>query len=241
MSTDLTSFGLAEMLRCSNGLRRVLRGAPTMEEAACKACVFLYDELRAPDGSRACALVRCYKTHAYGGLQLDLQNFARGLLGSETEPGAALKCLTLLATVGDEKAWNSRRASAGHQAIPMATAAMVEQAPMIAQLIRAFGLEVSAVVHPTPEVVHDLERKSYGVFYVEDARKSAHIPAKDFVERHGIRSVVGMGGSLPSADFFAVILFTRVTMTATGADRFRNLALVIKGAFFSYTPTAIFA
>ena len=37
----------------------------------------LYDELRMPNGDRACALVRCYKTHPFGALPDDLRRFAQ--------------------------------------------------------------------------------------------------------------------------------------------------------------------
>jgi hypothetical protein len=52
--------------------------------------------------------------------------------------------------------------------------------------------------------------------------------------------VVGFGGSLASGDLFAVILFSRVTVSASVADRFRTLALDVKTLFFPYGDSAIF-
>src|SRR3712207_5831092 len=112
MPSDLTKFGLSEMLRCSTELRRATKDAPTFEEAAQRVCRVLYDELVAPDASRACALVRCYKTHPFGKLEPDLQSFAR-MVVKGLSIGASVRCLTLLGTVGDEQAWNSRRTSTG--------------------------------------------------------------------------------------------------------------------------------
>ena len=120
--------------------------------------------------------------------------------------------MTLLGTAGSEPRWNDRRSSEGHQAIPLPTTSFVERAPMVAQLIRAFGLDLSTAIAPTPTIVHDLAGRSYGVFYVEDARTSEHISAREFVERSGIRSVIGFGGALPTGDLFAVILFARVSV-----------------------------
>jgi hypothetical protein len=240
MPSDLTKFGLTEMLRCSTELRRATKDAPTMEEAAQRVCRALYDWLVAPDNSRACALVRCYKTHEYGKLEPELQAFARRLLGYPPSP--TTRCLTLLGTVGDEPAWNSRRKSVEHQAIPLPSAEMIEKAPMIAQLFREFGLELSDVAQPTTDLVRTLAGKTYGVFHVPDAVGSPYIPAqRDFVVKVGIRSVVGFGGSLPTGDLFAVILFARVPVSSETADRFRNIALDVKSGFFPYRENAIFS
>jgi hypothetical protein len=240
MSSDLTKFGLSEMLRCSTELRRATKEAPTLEEAAQRVCQVLYDELVASDGSRACALVRCYKTHPYGKLGPELQSFAKAVLKG-LPLANTVRCLTLLGTVGDEKAWNSRRSSAGHQVIPLPSADIVEKAPMIAQLIRQFGLELTDVIQPTTDLVRSVAGKTYGVFHVPEAVGSPYIPAqKDFVVKFGIRSVVGFGGSLPSGDLFAVILFARVPISAETADRFRNLALDVKSGFFPYRENEIF-
>ena len=212
-----------------------------MEEAAQRVCRVLYEELITSEKSKACALVRCYKTHPYGKLEPELQSFAKAVLqGHAADP--TMRCLTLLGTAGDEPAWNSRRASAGHQAIPLPSAEMIEKAPMIAQLIRQFGLDLSEVVQPTTDLVRGLAGKTYGVFHVPDAGGSPYIPAqKDFVLKFGIRSVVGFGGSLPSGDLFAVILFARVAISSETADRFRNLALDVKSGFFPYREGEVFS
>src|SRR3954464_8669759 len=173
MASNLTAFGLAEMLRCSVGLRRATRDAHTMESAARAACRFLYDELVDGEGERACALVRCYKTHPYGELEPSPRAFARTILNA---PGVnvspKLNCVTLLASVGSESAWNDRRASQDHRAIPLASRQMVEGAPMIAQLIKAFGVGLNELLETRDDVVRDLGGKTYGVFFVEEARES---------------------------------------------------------------------
>ena len=130
MTYDLTKFDLGDMLKCSLRLRETASGAPTLEISAQRACRFLYDELVGPDSQRACALVRCYKTHAYASLDPDLQGFARNVLGAET-PRPTMKVLTLMATVGQSAGWNSRHLSRGHRAIPLPSPEIVEKAPMI--------------------------------------------------------------------------------------------------------------
>ena len=240
MTYDLTKFDLGDMLKCSLRLRETAAGAPTLEASAERVCRFLYDELHGPDGKRACALVRCYKTHAYGALDPDLQSFARDLLGTQT-PRSTMKCLTLMATVGQNPGWNSRQLSRGHRAVPLPSPEIVEKAPMIAQLIKELGLEMNTVLQPSPDVVRELAGKRHGVFHVENALGSPYIPAQqEFVVRFGIRSVLGFGGMLTVGDLFAVILFATVHVPANVADRFKTLALDVKSAFFKFNDKSIF-
>lgn len=240
MTSVLTDFGLAEMLRCSLGLRASVRTAPTFEAAAREGCRFLFEELVGDSGEAACALVRCYKTHRYHDLDRDLQAIARAALERGHIPSLSLRCLTLMGTSGTEPGWNDRRSSVSHQAIPLPTAAVVENAPMVAQLIRALGLDIATAIAPSADIVRDLAGKTYGVFYVREAQGSPYIPAQDFVQRHAIRSVIGFGGVLPSGDLFAVILFCRVPVTPDAADRFRTLALDFKGSLLRYSASQIF-
>ena len=240
MTHDLTKFDLGDMLKCSLRLRETASGAQTLEVSAQRVCRFLYDELRGPDGLRACALVRCYKTHAYGSLDTELQAFARDALGSEP-PRPTMKCLTLMASVGQSANWNSRHLSRGHRTIPLPSREIVEKAPMISGLIKELGLELSYVIQPSPDIVKELAGKRHGVFHVENAVGSPHIPAQeDFVLRFGIRSVLGFGGMLAIGDLFAVILFATVHVPASTADRFRTLALDVKSVFSKFNDKTVF-
>jgi hypothetical protein len=240
MTYDLNKFDLGDMLKCSLRLRETATGAPTLEASAQRVCRFLYDELHGPGVPRACALVRCYKTHSFSGLDSELQNFARKVLGGEPT-NRNMKCLTLMATVGETASWNSRHLSRGHRAIPLPSPEIVEKAPMIAQLIKELGMELSVVLEPSPEVVKELAGKRHGVFHVENALGSPYIPAQDeFVTRHGIRSVLGFGGMLFTGDLFSVILFSTVHVPPAAADRFKTLALDVKSAFSRFNDAKVF-
>ncbi len=240
MTYDLSRFDLGDMLKSSLRLREAAAGTPTFEASAQRVCRFLYDELRGPDTRRACALVRCYKTHPFASLEPDLQRFARQLMGDQA-PEPAMKCLTLMATVGQTAVWNSRFLSQGHRAIPLPSPEIVEKAPMISQLIKELGFELSSVLQPSPDVVKDLAGKRHGVFHVEHAMGSPYIPAQqEFVERYGIKSVVGFGGMLGTGDLFAVILFATVHVPVNSAQRFRSLALDVRGSFGKFVEAAAF-
>jgi hypothetical protein len=239
MTYDLSRFDLGDMLKSSLRLREASAGAPTLEASAQRVCRFLYDELRGPDTERACALVRCYKTHPFGSLDPDLRQFARELMGGE-EPRSTMKCLTLMATVGQTASWNSRFLSQGHRCIPLPSPDMVEKAPMISQLIKELGLELTSVLQPSPDVVKELVGKRHGVFHVEEAAGSQYIPAQEFVEKFGIRSVLGFGGVIGTGELFAVILFATVHVSAAAAQRFRTLALDVKSNFNKFTQDNVF-
>lgn len=233
MPFDLKTFSLSDMLRCGLELRAQARDARSIEDAAQAIARYFYDELIEPSGQRSCALVRCYKTHAFGDLPPDLQAFAQTVLGrAPHSPNTT--CLTLLGTAGDRPEWNSRRRSLGHQAIPLETEEMVEQAPMIARLIKDFGLDFADVVSPITANLPQVEGKSQRVFYVPKAAGSPFIPAQaDFVIREKIESVLGFGGMLRTGDLLAVVLFSRTPIGEDTAKRFQTLALDLRAALFN--------
>ena len=106
-NVDVTNFTVGAMLRAGISVRKGLRGAESLEEAANMLVRYLYDNcVDAVSGERSCVLTRFYKTHSYAGLQPDLQDIASAQLGNSA-PSGDMRCLTLLATAGDEPAWNS--------------------------------------------------------------------------------------------------------------------------------------
>jgi hypothetical protein len=242
MPFDLSTFSLSNMLRCGLDVRRVTQGTPTMEAAASAIVAYLYENANIPaTGDPACVLVRCYRTCAYTTLPPELQRFVRRKMQVITRPQPEMRCLTLLASAGLEPEWNDRMTSRDHRAIPLASTDMIAKAPMIAQLIREFGIDLASVVEPSPESTRARDGKTYNVFHVEEALGSPHIPAQpEFVEKYKVRSVVGFGGSLRTGDLYAIIMFSRVHVPASSAERFRTLALDVKSAFYMFDESAVF-
>src|ERR1700682_154025 len=238
---DLTHFGLKEMTVCGAALRDLGSGADSMEDVAERIVRHLYDRMTGgPSSRRACALVRFYKTHGYETLEPPLRAFADRILKGIPAP-PDMKCLTLLASVGDELAWKSRTASQGHQVIPLPSAEVVSQLPMVVQLVRQFGFESSALVKPSPTLLVTLGQKTFNVFHVAEVEGSAHVPAQDeFVRPYGIRSALGFGGMLPSGDLFAVILFSRTPINRETATLFQTVALSVKLAVLPFAAGPVF-
>jgi hypothetical protein len=241
-SYDLTRFTLADMVRCGRELRRLgASSSPAMEETAELIVRHLYEHFAERDsGRRACVLVRLFKTHRFADLGDGLREFAQALTPS-ARLSPEIKCLTMLASVGEEPNWNSRRDSRHHQAIPLLSEAALDEIPMISRLLNQFGLKLSDLAPAQPEVVDDLNRRSFSVFHVPVARDSPAIPAQqDFVVPHGIESVLGFGGILPDGNLFAVVIFARVTIPAATAEMFRTIALNVKMALMPALQGRVF-
>ncbi|HVG24741.1 MAG TPA: hypothetical protein VND45_11345 [Thermoanaerobaculia bacterium] len=241
MPYNLSRFGFGDMMDARGRIRELFADdLPTLEDAADRAVAFFHRELVDDHGAPACALARLFKTHPYHDLPAELQASVRA-----ATPAAAsipdLRCLTLVATRGDEPDWNSRMTSAGHRAIPLMSVEMVQQAPMIAQLITQLGLPIANVVRPSRALLLDHEQTTHNVFYVPRALGSPHIVAQEeFVIRYGIESVLGFGGILASGDLFAVILFSKVPISPDAADQFRVVGLNLKIAILPFARKPLF-
>lgn len=239
---SLSRFTLREMTECGATLRKLGVGATSMEDVANTIVRYFYDRFRDPEtGESALALVRFFKTHGYGDLPPNLQHMACDLLG-ESNIYPELKCLALLATLGDRPEWNSRFDSQGHQVIPLPSEQLVAQVPMISQLIKQLGLTLGNVIAPDPEMLMDLQERTYNVFHIAHAEGSAYIPAQDeFVRPFNIKSVLGFGGMLPSGNLMAIILFSKQPIRRETAELFKPLALNAKMAILPFDRGTIFA
>ncbi len=238
---DLTSFTLKDMVECGMTLCEQRLGAKSMESVSNKIVNYFYENLiDKQTGTPACALIRCFKTHPYQELDTELQQSANSMMGSYF-PSGDMKCLTLLATAGDKPEWNSRHTSGGHKAIPLVSEEMVAQFPMISQLIRQFGLDISTVLRPDAKLLVGLEERKLNVFYVPQAVGSSYIPAQDsFVIPCGIKSVLGFGGLLPSGNLFTIIMFSKVEMSLRTTEMFKTLAVNVKSALLPFDGKAVF-
>ncbi|MEG4396497.1 SpoIIE family protein phosphatase [Microcoleus sp. BROC3] len=239
---DLTRFTLRDMAECGLALRQFGLGVESMEEASNRIVRYLYENFcTKPTGEKSCALVRLFKTHPYEDLEVELAEYARSMLG-DYPPWPTMKCMTALATVGEQTEWNSRHTSVAHKAIPLASESVVDQMPMISQLIRQLGLDIKTVINPDPNLLVEIEQRKYNVFYVPEAIGSPYIPAQDsFVIPFGIKSVLGLGGLLPSGNMFAIILFLKVQIPISTVQMFSTLALNVKTALLPFDRGSVFA
>lgn len=241
---DLMNFTQDDMHNCAIALRSTNSDAKSMEEVANRVVRYLYENcVDQQTGSPACALVRLFKTHPYEKLPPELQEAARGIVkGAPIAP--ATKCLTLMATAGEEPQWNSRDGSTGHKAIPLVDEDFVKNIPMISRLIQQFGLEISSVLKPMPELLIDSERKIHStfIFHVPTALGSEHIPAqKEFVIPYQVKSILGFGGLLPSGNLFVIIMFAKTWVPEQTASLFKWISTYTWIPITAFDGGAVFA
>jgi hypothetical protein len=215
-------------------LRQGLADAASLEEAAQRFCLALQRDF-APSLVRASTYV-AMPLYRLGPRERD---FATALAQREGA-GAKLRdetlVLTLLGTAGVEPAWSDRRQSRGHVALPLVESRFVASVPMVASLLQALGLKLEWFDAPRARDVFTrrLVGGFNGLFHVPDARTARDaegrlvIPAQDFVEAHGVRTVFGIGGSYLNGWITATVLFTRDSVRVAQAEAFTPLASAFK-------------
>lgn len=166
-------------------------------------------------------LARVFHSFEYQALPKDIQEAARQALA--TTPKEENLFLTLLGTYGDEAAWQDRRKSHGHRAIPL-TKESIRKIPMMTRLFQQLGFDLGIMLgEGSPGIVVSGLERSYGVFYVNNAEHSPYIPAQDFVSKYGIKTIFGSGVKLPNNDISIFIGFTKVILDEAQALCFSPL------------------
>lgn len=230
---DLRGFTLADLMQLSPSLRRCSDNASSAEAVAAKVVRVLRDGFLDPETGPQLELVRLYRTVRPQDLDEELLEFA----SAEGPLDANTPVMTLLATAGSEESWNDRRMSAAHRALPLRSKQAKELSPMISRMFEQFGAE--PILQGNVEQI--ASRANFDVFHVADPARSPFVPAKDFVERYGIESVIGFGAFIPPADLFSVILFANVPVPASIAEMFPALALSVKLAMLDVVESPIFS
>ncbi len=232
---SISNFGLKEATECSSTIRKIGKDCASMEEVSTKIVAFFYDTFCDEKSSeKEFSLVRIFKTQDYGKLDVKLKKFASDYFADHAI-NAQTKCLTLLATTGDDARWRDRENSMGHKAIPLSSEEVVNKLPMIRNLIKQLGMNIQTVLNPNPELIQNSIEKTYNVFLVTQAQDSAFIPAqKEFIVPNHIQSVIGFGGVFPDGDIFTVIMFSKKIITEEVAVLFKTLALSAKVALLPW-------
>lgn len=248
MSVDLLHFAGDERRHLRLDLSRATMDAGTMEDAASAICRTLYEQLEAelPGGrTKACVLVRCFKTHPFRLLAADLRQAAEARLPDDVRPTADMRCMTLLASYGDRPEWCSRHTSRRFRATPITHGSLANM-PMWRSLFQQCGMPIPGAVQgggaDGEDQYVDRSHQSYKVFCVEQARGSASVPDQEgFVVPYQVASVIGFGGELRRGDVYAVLLFTRVPVTREIAGRVNVIALDVTATLFRFDEAAVFA
>jgi two-component system, NtrC family, sensor kinase len=216
-----------------SALEPLLAGARSLEEVARLFTDALYERF-----ASSVVLARVFGTVELQQLPADdrafVERFAASVGGEKLTD--ATPVLSLLASRGVEDAWNDRRRSQDHLAIPLLSERFVAEIPMISRLLNEIGFTPAWSGTDSGFVTKTFANVN-GIFYVDDARTAVDdrerniIPATAFVERYGIRTVFGFGGSYIGCHMFiSAILFCREEIARSQALRFIPLIGSLKAA-----------
>ncbi|GAN33867.1 MAG: hypothetical protein L6Q53_14355 [Candidatus Brocadia sinica] len=238
---DLTNFTIQDMTQCGDALEHLGYKSKSLEELADSVVRYFYDHLiDRRTSEKSSALVRFFMTYPYESLDEELRQLANKMPGGLSLTKTT-SCVVLLATVGAQPDWNSKKLSKGHRVIPLVDKQTVDQHPMIAQLVYQLGIDIDTVLHPRPTLETELESKIFNVFHVPDALGSPHIPAQDeFVIPFGIKSALGFGSMLPTGNLFTVVLFSKTRVPRNTAEMFKYLALNTRIAVLPFVSKKIY-
>jgi len=225
---NLAEFRLEDMLQLGAALRQLSCEVDEADQIGAAAVNLLYDRLRDGAGDHACALVRLYQSFFASDLAGELAQWPQG---RDLKPKTQV--LKLVGTAGERPDWNSPKASLAQRLVPLISPAQVGEHPMFARMLIQFGLmqehEEGHQWMLGNEATMELARPDIGVFHVIQALGSPYIPDQDdLVRPHGVASVLGCGGVLPGGHFFAVLIFSKVTITTDTAELFKSIALSLR-------------
>jgi hypothetical protein len=235
-----TPFTSKDLAKCSLVLRHLGKKATNMQDSSQKIVDYIHEHFHDSETEQnSCALVRLFKTHPYGELTDSLQASARSLM-TPTIPVADMKCWTLLAAAGKEPHSNYSLI-AKNIVIPLVNQELVAEMPAMAELISQLNLDIPTVLGMAPEKILESEYKLLNTFYIPNAKDSPFIAEQDsLIIPYGVKSVLGIGGLLPSGSLFVVMIFLKVEISKNSTEMLKNLALAIKTSLLPFDGEVIF-
>ncbi len=236
-------------------VKQKTKGCKTLDEAAQLLSDIIYEEFR-----DSLVLARVYATVPFSELPATNRTFVT-IVATTNDIMPLIKddtpILSLLGTRGLKPEWNDRHMSQGHVGIPLASAAFVDQTPMIAELLKEVGLDLDWIDSGEMDIVTKAVGGVSGIFYVQDARQAVDlkgrkvISAQDFVEANDVKTVFGLAGGYPtSKTFITIILFCREMLEKSQVELFVPLIDALKanttylastGAVFAREPATHWA
>lgn len=174
-------------------------------------------------------LARLFIVQPFSALPTAEQDVGAELVKGDPRLTAKTQVLSLLGTDGREEAWKDRRRSQGHRAIPLLDRSFVQNTPMIAKLLSDLQVDLANLDTGAPIATRRMLGGTSSTFFIADASSAVDaqarkiIPAQDFVEKHGVRTVFGMGGAYADGALVVAIFFTDELLDRLLVDRFPSL------------------
>lgn len=182
-------------------------------------------------------MCRAYVTVSLGALPKANADWVRDLVeakGVSAELTERTPVISLVGSAGRLPEWNDRRRSAGHKGIPMVSASFIDAIPMMSRLMASLGGDLDWIDDSEGDAVISRLGTVAGTFYVGDATSDVDgrgrliISASDFVARHGVRTVFGVGGAFASGQILVLLFFCSESIDFEVVERFRAPFLALK-------------
>ena len=234
--TTLGSYTLSALGTLREELKTLASDNNTLREAGQRCVRRLHEEFE-----ESLVLTRFFATAPFAFLPEREKTFARRLAAGRNMLDALTEdttVVTLLATRGLKPEWNDPVHSRHHLAIPLLDARFVETIPLIARLLAdtTTGAGAPWLEKQSTLALKETVGKMSLLLYVDDARTALSsdgnriVPAQEFVESNGIRTVLALGGSYLNGTTIALLLFTRERLSKEQSAKFTPLINSIKSA-----------
>src|SRR5262249_1861779 len=145
-------------------------------------------------------------------------------------------CLTMLGSIGTKTEWCRREADKTYEVLALPDPVLVENFPVVAQMIARFDLPGAFSVPYNPDLFLEEPGRNYDVLYIHEPSTESSVlgEQEQFMHDNGIKSVVGFGGLLPTRNLFAIIVYSKVPIALQTARAFRPFALNTKIALLPF-------
>jgi hypothetical protein len=232
--TVLSNCSPGEIRDLIDRVESELKNCVRLQEAAQECARLLYEEFE-----ESIVLARVFVTLPFRALTPRGKSFVTELAGTKNLQHLlqdTTQVLSLLGTYGERLEWRDRFQSRGHLGIPFLSASFVESIPMVSRLMNDMGINTDWFDEREPDVLVKNLGRAAGVFYVRDAvtwldhQNRKIVPAHDFVEEYGVRTVFGLGGSYLNGSFVTIIVFTRETIEQARVEGFMPLVNTFKAS-----------
>ncbi len=174
-------------------------------------------------------LARLFLVVPFGSLPPEDRAFASALVKDSALLSASTRVLSLLGTAGREHEWNDRLRSRGHLAVPLLSQELVQGIPMLARLLAELEVDFAALDDGRAIASTRMLGGQNAKFFVGDASTARNargdyvIPARDFVTKHSVRTVFGMGGAYVDGTLAVAVVFSSETIDPLVVARFPSL------------------
>ncbi len=144
--------------------------------------------------------------------------------------------ISLAGSAGDLPDWNDRTRSAAHVGIPMTSSSFIDEIPMMSRLLASLGGDLSWIDAADSAYVVSHLGTIANIFYVRDARTETDvrrrrvISASDFVTRHRVATVFGIGGAFASGQLLMLLVFCHEYVPLSVGEEMRAPFLRLKAA-----------